>query len=100
MNHPPTSLQSVLWSANVDTLNIEKDKSYIIHQILSHGTLAHIRWLFQTYPKDTIQTVFQNYPYKDYRAVRFAFVINHLLHLNRDRLDERNYVKNIPRAIG
>lgn len=100
MTHPPKTLQAILWSVDVDTLNIEKDKPYIIHQILSHGTLAHIQWLFQTYTRDAVKTVFQTSPYKDYRAARFHFITDHIFHMGKNTMDSRRYVKNTPRAIG
>lgn len=98
--HPPAYLQPILWSADVASMDLEKDKGYIIHQILSHGTLAHIRWLFGAYKLSEITEVFQQFPYKDYRASRFHFVKTILLHIDGDSMDERRYVKNIPRAIG
>lgn len=98
--HPPKQLQALLWSADVNHLNIQSDKGYIIHQILSHGTLDHISWLLGVYQKATIREVFQQFPYKDYRAARFHFVKNLLLNLDTQKMDERRYVKNTPRAIG
>lgn len=98
--HPPKQLQALLWSANVLHVDIQKDKGYIIHQILSHGTLVHIRWLLDTYKKTDIRDIFQQFPYKDYRLSRFHFVKNMLLNLDTQLMDERRYVKNIPRAIG
>lgn len=100
MSQIPSSLQPVLWSVNVDHLDRERDKSYIIHQILSYGTLDEINWVFQNYGKNEISDTFTHQPYKDYRPARFHFVKNYLLDLKNQPLDERHYVKNIPRDIG
>ncbi len=96
----PQKLQSVLWSTDVKLLDKERDKNYIIHQILSYGRLEDIRWLLSTYKKKAIIDVFAHVPYKDYEAARFYFVKNHLLNLKRQLLDEMLYVKNIPRRLG
>jgi len=100
MAHPPPFLQGALWLSDIDRLNIEKDKDYIIHQLFSHGGMEEIWWVIRTYPLDTIRTVFQTVPYKDYRAPRFNFIKNYLLELQHIPLDERHYVTNIPRNLG
>lgn len=94
----PKKLQAVLWS--IDTKNLEgnKDKVYIIHQILAYGNKDEILLLFKTYSKKEIINVFSSYPYKDYTNSRFHFIKNFLLSLN-EKLDEKYYVKNIPRNI-
>ena len=95
----PTSLQTVLWSADVSHLDTEKDKEYIVHQILSHGTLEQFSWLLRTYPKSEIIHVFLTHPYKDYRNARFHLIKTHVLSI-RSPLDARRYVINTPRIIG
>lgn len=89
----------MLWSADVSKLDMTKDAPYIIHQVLSHGTLDHIAWLFRAYSKEYVQKVFMSYPYKDYTARRFSFITNFLLKIPNEHLDSRRYVKHIPRAI-
>ena len=99
MVHPPKSLQGTLWSAEVNTMDVEIDKDYIIHQVFSHGSFEEMLWILQTYSRDTIRHVFTTVPYKDYRAPRFYFIKNYLLQLHAVPLNERRYVKNIPRDI-
>lgn len=96
----PKSLQGVLWSVDVSHLDIEQDKGYITHQIFAYGNLPEFLWLFKTYGIEKIRQVFTDIPYKDYRAARFHFIKNILLNLKDRSMDERYYVKNIPRAIG
>lgn len=96
----PRGLQSVLWSTNINLLDVERDKGYIIHQIFAYGRMEDILWVFKTYPKREIIKTFTSIPYKDYRAGRFNFVKNYLLDLKNYKLDDRYYVKNIPRALG
>ena len=95
----PKQLQSVLWSANTDNLDLEKDKYYIIHQILSYGRLADILWLMDNYPRKKINEVFM-VSFKDYARSRFYFVKDALLGLKQWHPDEKYYVKNISRNIG
>lgn len=99
MAHLPKDLQHVLWSANINRLHVQADKHYVIHQIFSHGRFEDFHWLFQTYSLTDIIRVFTRVPYKDYRPARFHFVKNILLGLTDSVLDERRYVKNIPRAL-
>ncbi len=98
MNGVPQSIQSVLWSTDVNHLNVVSDKAYIIHQIFAHGTLDQFRWLFTVYDKASIAEIFTTFPCKDYRRSRFYFVAHHLLHLS-SLPDERRYVHNTHRII-
>lgn len=95
----PKRLQSVLWSVNVDHLNLEKDKYYIIHQILSFGRLDDISWLMNSYPKKEMIEVFM-LSFKDYSRSRFYLVKDAILGLKNWHPDERYYVKNTSRNIG
>lgn len=99
MTHPPISLQGTLWSASVHAMDMEKDRDYIIHQTFAHGSLEDMLFILRTYPRDTVQRVFTTVPYKDYRAPRFYFIKNFLLNLRTVPMNNRRYVKNIPRDI-
>lgn len=95
----PQRLQSVLWSADVRKLDLEQNKAYIIHQILSYGGMDEILWLFKKYKLSEIIKTFTTVPFKDYRKTRFYFIKNILLHLEDKDMNELLYVKNIPRDI-
>jgi hypothetical protein len=95
----PQKLRSVLWSIDVNNLDLEKDKYYIIHQVLSFGILDNIIWLLSHYSKKTIIEVFRQ-SFKDYRRPRFYLIKDALLGLKDWHPDERRYVKNISRIIG
>lgn len=88
----PASLQHVLWSCDVKDLDLEKHKTYIIHQILMLGDFSELEWLFKTYSRREIINVFTNVPYKNYPPVAFNFVKNYLLGLKSFSLPEDNYV--------
>lgn len=95
----PKHLQSLFWSTNADRLDQEKDKAYIIHQVLIYGTLADIRWLFQTYPKPEIIRVFLTTPYKNYPRAVFHFIKNYILKLKDQTVDEELYVTSIHGSV-
>lgn len=95
----PIKLQSVLWSTDASKLDLQKDKYYIIHQILSFGMIDEIRWVLKIYTKEEIIDTFKT-SFKDYRRQRFYLVKDALLELDDWHPDERYYVKNTPRIIG
>lgn len=90
----PKKLQAVLWSVDVDHLNLEKDKVYIIHQVLIYGSIDEILWLFKMYSKETIREVFL-IPYKNYPKETYYFTKNVLLNLKDKHLTEADYVTSI-----
>lgn len=96
----PKRLQAILWSADIKQLNLKKDRGYIIHQIFSYGTWNDVMWIFKTFPLKEIKHVFTTIPFKDYAVARFYFVKNYLLRLQKYKLNELRYVKNIPRDLG
>jgi hypothetical protein len=91
----PKSFQGILWSRNVKKLDLEKDKEYIIHQILMYGNLSQIRWLFKVYNFNTIREVFIKNPRPIYTSPIFKFIKNFVLDLKKYKLNKKYYVKNI-----
>ncbi len=99
MAHPPKDLQAILWSSDVNQLNLKKDKGYIISQVLQYGDLSEIRWLFTTYGRKAITEEFLRHPIKIYFKKPFYFIKNHLLSLANIPLDEEDYVTSISGSI-
>ncbi len=91
----PKKLQPVLWSTNVNLLDSERDKYYIIHQVLIYGTFEDLKWLFEHYERQEIINVFLNKPYKNYPRNVFYFVKNYILDCENSRIDEDDYVTSI-----
>lgn len=96
MEKIPSSFQNIFWSVKLKDLDPEKDKIYIVNQILAYGGLEELRWLFKTYPKEAVKKIFINQPIKTYRASAFNFVKEILLGIKR-HLPEERYVINTPR---
>lgn len=71
----------------------ERDKIYIIHQILSYGDLKELRQLFRIYDRKEVGEVFTKYPKKIYQPAVFYFVKNFILGLRNTRLRESDCVK-------
>lgn len=88
----PSTLQSVLWSVDVNKLDWQRDKNYIIHQVLIYGDINELRWLLQTYTKKTVADVFLNCPAKIYPKEMFRFVKDYILGMEGLTLDEEDYV--------
>lgn len=93
MKKIPKSLQGALWSVDVAKLDLEKDRAYIVNQVLSYGTLDEIRWLMKTYGKETVKQVFLNQPIKVYTRPCFAFIKNALFNLSQVNILEGKYVQ-------
>ncbi len=60
----------------------EQDRVYIIHQILSYGSLKEVRQLFRIYTLKETRETFINYPKKVYRPAVFYFIKHFVLGLN------------------
>jgi hypothetical protein len=56
-NKLPKSLQSVLWSYNLNELDLEEDKELIITQVLNYGSWKELKWLYSIYPEKEIKKV-------------------------------------------
>lgn len=56
----PKFLQSVLWSYDLEKLDVKKDKSLIVTQILNYGLWRDIRWVCQNYHWNEIKEVIIN----------------------------------------
>jgi hypothetical protein len=89
----PERLKPILWSKNINNLDTETDKIYIIHQVLSYGSIGDIKLLLKIYSKKEIKGIFINFPKKNYTKPIFLFIKDFLLKINK-KLDESNYVKS------
>lgn len=94
VNKIPKSLQPILWSQDIKTLDLKKNKVYIINQILRFGSINDLRWLYKTYPEKTIKDVFTKNPQPIYTPSSYYFVKNLLLKINKS-FDETRYLKSL-----
>ena len=86
-------LQPILWSKNINNLDLEIDKIYIVHQVLAYGSMEDIKIIQKIYSEKEIKNIFINFPKKIYTKPVFLFIKNFLLNIN-DELNEKDYIKN------
>lgn len=99
MSKIPKNLQGILWSRDINNLDLQKDKNYIVHQILAYGGWKHLMWLFDIYTPRVIKDVFINHPAKDYTERTFNLIQKIILEIPIKSVDKRYYVKTYPRII-
>lgn len=97
MSKIPKNLQGILWSRNINNLDLREDINYIIHQILAYGDWDHLIWLLDNYKLNEIKNVFIQHPSKDYSERSFNFIQKILLKIPDVNIDKRYYVKTYPR---
>ena len=89
----PKSLRPILWSANSKNLDQERDKNYIVHQVLLYGDFPNIKCLFKIYSLENVRQVFLSSPKKIYPKPIFRFIKNFILDLKKVNLDEEKYIR-------
>ncbi|OIO44565.1 MAG: hypothetical protein COY72_00570 [Candidatus Nealsonbacteria bacterium CG_4_10_14_0_8_um_filter_35_10] len=91
----PENWQGILWSCNIKKLDWEKDKNYIIHQVLMYGDLNDIALLFKIYSKKEMREVFKKKPMKIYTPQTFNFIKKIILGIRDKSLSPEKYVKTL-----
>lgn len=91
----PKHFQGLLWVKNINKIDIEKDKNYIIHNILMYGTFSDIKWLIEVYSINIVKTVFVSSPKKTYTKPVFRLIKNYILKLKKTELNEEEYIKTL-----
>jgi len=58
----PQSVKAVLWSYDLNVLEVQKDKKIIISQVLNFGSEEAIKWLFKKYRFMDIEQIANTIP--------------------------------------
>ena len=58
----PKSVENVLWSYDVNKIDLDLHKKLIISQVLNFGTRAATDWLFKTYEPEEIRKIAEQIP--------------------------------------
>lgn len=58
----PKSVEQVLWSYDIDKINLIAHKKLIITQVLNFGTSEATKWLFATYKINEIREIANQIP--------------------------------------
>ena len=57
MNRNFLDLRPFFWDTEIEKIDIEKNRDYVIERILEVGDSAAVKWLFVTYPQADIKRV-------------------------------------------
>lgn len=87
----PRSTQKLFWSCDPNSLDTQKNKEYIVHQVLQFGDLSDFFWLKKIYSEDDIRQIFIDKPRSTYNPQTFNFVKNFLLRIS-EPLSTKKYV--------
>ena len=68
----PKQFQRVLWSYNINKMDLEEDKKEIITQVLNYGTWENLKLLYKLYSEKEIKEIVRN----PRRGVWFKKVLN------------------------
>jgi len=68
----PKQFQRVLWSYNINKIDLEEDKKEIITQVLNYGTWEDLKLLYKIYSEKEIKEIVRN----PRRGVWFKKVLN------------------------
>ncbi len=90
----PQKMRWLFWSYDIKTLDFNRDKEYIISQVLNYGTWDDVRWLKKTYSDDEIKKVIKN----PSRGVWFEKVLNFWCTIFNIRLKKDLFQKAIFRV--
>lgn len=55
----PPAVRACLWSYDISALDLERDQTLIITNVLNYGTKEATEWLFSQYPASLIAAVIQ-----------------------------------------
>lgn len=91
----PKRLQPVFWSKDVQKLDLQQDRIYIVHHVLALGSWEDLIWLFHTYAPGEIRRTFLEHPMRIYRKPSLNFVKNTLFFRPPSRLYARHYLKTV-----
>jgi len=94
-NVVPKRLQTKLWSSNINNLDLEKDKTIIIHRVLGYGDMSDIKVLFKIYDLKKLQHIFLAEPMNVYTKSGLNFTKNLVLDMENTPIEEKAYVKSL-----
>ncbi|KKP68444.1 MAG: hypothetical protein UR68_C0016G0004 [Candidatus Roizmanbacteria bacterium GW2011_GWA2_35_19] len=58
----PQSVKAVLWSYDLNTIEVQKDKKILISQVLNFGSEEAIKWLFKQYSFEVVEQIANTIP--------------------------------------
>jgi len=86
--------QASVWSKSIDKLDRNKDKEYIVNQVLMYGNLEEIKDLKANYSEDEVRRIFIENPTQIYSKPAFNLIKNFILKISTN-LDSGRYIKSV-----
>lgn len=83
---PPKVIQSLLWFSDIKKIDLQKDKTRIIMNILNIGSKLATDWLFDFYPKAVIKNTVINYGAKGELSAKSLNYWTLVLNINQTKL--------------
>jgi len=87
----PKFLQPMLWSYKLESLDKDKDKEYIITQVLNYGDWRSVKWVKKAYSDQTIKNIVLH----PRRGQWFERVLNFWTQMFNIKIDPKEYKKAI-----
>ena len=81
----PTKMKWLFWSYDIKSLDLKRDKDYIITQVLNYGTWEDLRLLYKLYSEREIKGVIKN----PHRGLWFENVLNFWILMFNVKLPKR-----------
>lgn len=87
----PRRFQPILWSYDLDRIDLERDKELIITQFLNYGTWIDLKWLFHSYAEHEIRYVAEH----PRRGLWFRDVLHFWITMFNSRIKKDVYEKSV-----
>ncbi|KKW45840.1 hypothetical protein A3C21_02885 [Candidatus Kaiserbacteria bacterium RIFCSPHIGHO2_02_FULL_59_21] len=69
----PSAVRASLWSYDIASLDLARDKNRIIFNVLNYGADEAVRWLFKTYSRTDIANVIRRTPRSEWSKKSLNF---------------------------
>lgn len=88
---PNKKMKYLFWSYDMESLDLEKDKDYIITQVLNYGDWEDLKWFFRIYSREEIREVVA----RPSKGVWFEKVLNFWIKMFNIKIKKEIYKKAI-----
>ncbi|TSC68224.1 MAG: hypothetical protein G01um101466_519 [Parcubacteria group bacterium Gr01-1014_66] len=84
----PNFFRLILWSYDLEKLDLERNKKIIILNSLNYGDFSHWHWIINFYGKEAVRSLIQDTPASEFRPrvrhlITLIFDIDHFSHALR-----------------
>ncbi len=90
----PKHLQGILWTKKSENIDVQNDRTLIIHHVLRYGTISDIAWLLKTYSRKELISIFLTKPMAVYSPAALHFAKDTILNIPEEVIHERQYIQS------